>query len=1736
MADRTVTTRLRLDVRAFSTGAGKAQRDLSGLNKKMTDTAGFAKGMRKALEDATKRLPKIEIDANTSPAEVAIAQVRARLEALSGKEIGVDIDATAALVEMAALQAELEELEKDTSFEVRADVSRALADLQKVVREAQRVDGQTVGVDVEVRGGAFAQKLRAQVEAAARSLPAVPITADSSPAERAVEALRARLEALSGKTVGVDVDAASAMAEIREIEAQLAALASYAPTVDVRADTAAALAQLQAVNSEVSRLDGRTANVRVNADTAGALTAIAAVSAALASIPSVASVTVGVAGLGAAFSAAAAGAGAFAAAVIPGIGRASEALKDAEKSAGGAGGAVKSAGEKAAEAAAKALRLAEAQDRVKDAAQAVKAAQQGVRDALANVTRAQADVARAAEDAATRQAAAAARIESAERAVQDAHRATQRAIEDLTRARERAQERLEDLALATERGALTEERARLNIERARADLAKVQADPEATSLDRAEADLRLREAELSLREIQERNEDLAKERAEADRKGVEGSDEVVAAKERILAAQQREADAERALAEARETAARVAVEGQRKIAEANERVALAQRKVGEAQQQVIKAQRDAQRAAERYKLEQLQAAAATTSAGGAAGGAASKMSELSKQERELADNIKDFKEAYEDWQRSLQPDLFPVLSKGMKLVEGNLNRISPLARAAGKGFNTLLDDAKSSLDDPVWSQWIAQLSTHIPGAITGLGRTGGNVFKGLTGTIVAFLPTGQKIIDWLEDGTEKFAKWGTGLQGSPEFERFLAYASEAGPKVVEIVGNLVELAGKLVQVGAEPGQGVLDLLVGLSEKLANISPEQLRAIATGIGLIWAAANLGKSIKWAGLVLLADIVSELPPSAIYALAGAIAAVKAALVIKDLAGGWASLRGEITKTGDAADGAKGKLGGLGGTLKTLASATVIGAAAAGFGALDRSIAGLNPGVETLANGISKLVREGKTAPELLDQVVGKIGLIDATPLAGLGSGTETLYGSMARLTSSGVLDEVKTGLMEIVDSSGLVTLDKGRERIANLDQALTAMVSSGRADEAARFFAGIAKGAEAQGIPMEKLRELFPQYAQAVGSAAGPTGEMATAAQQVAEKIGSADQALAALKGNLDIFNGKTDVARASLELKKSFDDAKAAIDNANGSLDLAKAKTDKQREAVILARDQFSGYIGKVIEIADAQSKLTGNTGDASKTIAEQLPKLFDLAGKNKEAREQVLLLAEAYGISREDAIKAAKGGEDLREVLAKIKSKSIRIEADTKPALDTINQLITTASGKVIRIGVDVRSDTQEHGARAKAAGGILTYPGAVETYAAGGLRTPNVASAPTVLYGEGRGPEAFIPYDPAFRKRALGILGQVAEEFGLEIVPAGAAGAGGWLEMLERMGLLQMRAAGGITSSGPGGPSGAVREVTSTLSKNTNLIGSTLTTTARDVVYALGDTSSTVSASLTATATTLQGTWGKAAADVSTSISRVSEAEVISAGKLVTATGGLADTVKTQIKSLQDVVLEVAKAVAAAADQTTSGKATAKGAKAGSASGKAASDVLSAVTGALSKTAAGKAGALAPKQPANTIAGSQPDIGATEYDDRVLTTDTVWKRAAGGIDRFERGGLRPGVARGPVALFGEGGAPEAFIPYDPAHRRRAEGLVQQVASDFGMSVTRMPTYQRSAPSTTFTMGGSGGSGGGPVFDQKAFFAELRKVVASAGVSFPNAVIRETADIDQLMQRAAYRTTSRPTA
>uniref|UniRef100_UPI001964921B hypothetical protein n=1 Tax=Nonomuraea lactucae TaxID=2249762 RepID=UPI001964921B len=185
MADRSVSVELRAEIGAFDRNMKRAQQDVAGLARGMTETGASAQAMRRKLESATRALPKIKIDADSSAAEVKFAELRRDLEGLASKRIGIDVDAGSAQARLQTIERELAELAAmEADPLVKADIAMALDDLRKVNTELDRLDGRTARVDVDVAGGvAAAGKLKDVVDGLDDAFAAAGSTAGSALAE-----------------------------------------------------------------------------------------------------------------------------------------------------------------------------------------------------------------------------------------------------------------------------------------------------------------------------------------------------------------------------------------------------------------------------------------------------------------------------------------------------------------------------------------------------------------------------------------------------------------------------------------------------------------------------------------------------------------------------------------------------------------------------------------------------------------------------------------------------------------------------------------------------------------------------------------------------------------------------------------------------------------------------------------------------------------------------------------------------------------------------------------------------------------------------------------------------------------------------------------------------------------------------------------------------------------------------------------------------------------------------------------------------------------------------------------------------------------------------------------------------------------------------------------------------------------------------------------------------------------
>lgn len=237
-----------------STNMGKS---LDGAARKLQDRM---RGIRDEISSLEKGDPVGDMLAgDEARIRGEIDKIKSHLNSLSGQKITIPIAAeiTQGQIEIAQLEDELRRLDRSKyEPEVRLKMDRLRSDMA----EARRAFAELQNKRLELDPGAFASKIKAQVEAAGKSLPQLPIRADATAVEREIVKIKAELAALGNKRIGVDMDSKTFMAEATALQARLQQIARTSTSVRFQTDAGKAARELDGLGSAAGRagrsLDG----------------------------------------------------------------------------------------------------------------------------------------------------------------------------------------------------------------------------------------------------------------------------------------------------------------------------------------------------------------------------------------------------------------------------------------------------------------------------------------------------------------------------------------------------------------------------------------------------------------------------------------------------------------------------------------------------------------------------------------------------------------------------------------------------------------------------------------------------------------------------------------------------------------------------------------------------------------------------------------------------------------------------------------------------------------------------------------------------------------------------------------------------------------------------------------------------------------------------------------------------------------------------------------------------------------------------------------------------------------------------------------------------------------------------------------------------------------------------------------------------------------------------------------
>ncbi|WNI15228.1 hypothetical protein [Actinacidiphila sp. ITFR-21] len=650
-----------------------------------------------------------------------------------------------------------------------------------------------------------------------------------------MDRLRARLETLSNKRIGIDVSATDALAELDRIQARLVALGANHTDVNVRIDTARATAQLDLLRGEIAAVDGTDIEVDADVDTGRAVQGFSnLVTAALAFgpalIPALPVIAAGLGGVAAAGVAAAVGLGGIAAVAVPAFKQISSVLALQKAAQDASNTSVKSG-------TGNALQMAGAQQAL---ASAERSAGQQIASANEQVAQAKRAVGDAVAQAAQRQQQAARAVVTAETALTQSQKAATQAQADLTAARRTAVQQLADLASQYANAQLSQRQADLQLQEAQADLNKTMADPTATQLQRAEAKLAYDQAVQQLADQTTATARLKDQQTAASKAGVDGSAVVVQAQQQAAQAQQDVLDKTTALHDAQAAQAQTEVDNARSVSDAQAKVADAVRGVANAQAAAADSIASAQR---QIQSAQQSAAGGASAAEQAQAKYRAELAKMTPASRATLGAFTNLKSVFGAWSKSLQPAVMPIFTRALNGLAKALPGLTPFVTAAADAVGGLEDKLGRQVKMP-WAKSLKDdLGTSIGPSIDHLGTSLGNIFKGAGGIIDAFLPHVDAAGDKVDGWTGKFAKWGTSLKGSPQFESFIDYVKVQGPILGRTIGNVFSAITRIITALA-PLSGTSVILINAITKVIQAIPIRVLEI---LGALFVALAVGMKV-------------------------------------------------------------------------------------------------------------------------------------------------------------------------------------------------------------------------------------------------------------------------------------------------------------------------------------------------------------------------------------------------------------------------------------------------------------------------------------------------------------------------------------------------------------------------------------------------------------------------------------------------------------------------------------------------------------------------------------------------------------------------------------------------------------------------------------------------------------------------------------------------------------------------
>jgi hypothetical protein len=192
------------------------------------------------------------------------------------------------------------------------------------------------------------------------------------------------------------------------------------------------------------------------------------------------------------------------------------------------------------------------------------------------------------------------------------------------------------------------------------------------------------------------------------------------------------------------------------------------------------------------------------------------------------------KHRWKEFVEANKPATYGIMASGFGLVKSAIGQLQPLFDTGAYAAYRLVEAMKRGVDDGAL-QTIAKAAGPALHTLTSIIINTGKAIGGMFSKIGA--AQGQGILEWIEDLTEKWAKWATADTGG--INDFIKYVNTEGPKAFDSLDNLATAAKNIYEAVSPLAPVTLAVAQALTGILAAIPPETIQTLVGA----WLAFNV-----------------------------------------------------------------------------------------------------------------------------------------------------------------------------------------------------------------------------------------------------------------------------------------------------------------------------------------------------------------------------------------------------------------------------------------------------------------------------------------------------------------------------------------------------------------------------------------------------------------------------------------------------------------------------------------------------------------------------------------------------------------------------------------------------------------------------------------------------------------------------------------------------------------------------